>query len=110
MIFILHLIFVSKLAKSHECHDEDRQAHVRTGSLLCWHGQERIARIVNRAGIWTENTGKHFEVKNMFDENPGTCWASRYGDGPKRMIIEFKVSISKRKKFLLLWSKFKSIF
>ena len=98
---ILYLIFLSKLTKAHECHDEDRQAPVRTGSLLCWHGQERIARVVNTAGVWTERSGKHLEVKNMFDDNSDTCWASRYGDGPKRMIIEFKVSFLKENVFAL---------
>ena len=84
---IIYLIFLSRLAEAHECEDKNRQATVRMGSLLCWNGQERIARVVNTAGVWNNQ----MTVDRMFDENPGTCWASRYGDGPKRMIIQFKV-------------------
>ena len=68
----------------------NQQATVRTGSLLCWHGQERIARVVNKAGIFDEN----FQVKNMFDENSNSLWHSS-GDmknRPKTMRICFKVS------------------
>ena len=68
----------------------NQQASVRTGSLLCWHGQERIAKVVNQAGTWSEN----HQVKNMFDENSNTFWHSGKGmeNRPKAMRIEFKVS------------------
>ena len=68
----------------------NQQATVRTGSLLCWHGQERIARVVNKAGIFDEN----FQVKNMFDENSNSLWHSGRDmtNRPKTMRICFKVS------------------
>ena len=76
---------------------------VRTGSLLCWHGQERIATVVNQAGVWEHQVGniKLGGVNNMFDENPNTCWHSSENmrDKPKTMRIEFKVS---------LWSEFRT--
>ena len=68
----------------------NQQATVRTGSLLCWHGQERIAKIENQAGIHSEP----YQVKNMFDENSNSLWHSS-GDmknRPKTMRICFKVS------------------
>ena len=73
----------------------NQQATVRTGSLLCWHGQERIARVVNKAGIWTHHGPDTFAVKNMFNENPDNCWhsSSEREGGEKTMRIEFKVSV-----------------
>ena len=66
----------------------------RQGPLLVWNGQNDIATIVNEAGerdFKLENTD--FSLKNMFDENPKTCWHSGVESKPPRTIkIFFKVS------------------
>ena len=73
----------------------------RPGPLLVWYGQERLATIVSKAGVWRHPAGmvgnspdQGGEVHNMFDENPRTFWcnAPRYENLPKIIKIEFKVT------------------
>ena len=73
----------------------------RPGPLLVWYGQERLATIISKAGVWRHPAGwpdanspdQGGEVHNMFDENPKTFWcnAPRYENLPKIIRIEFKV-------------------
>ena len=73
----------------------------RPGPLLVWYGEERLAIISSKAGVWRHHAGmvgnspdQGGEVHNMFDENPKTFWcnAPRYENLPKIITIEFKVA------------------
>ena len=66
---------------------------IRQGPLLVWNGQERIASITNKAGVWPHGT-KGGDVCHMFDENLETFWHSGQStvNVPKIIKIEFKVS------------------
>ena len=66
------------------------QNSFRQGPLLVWNGQNDIATVVNEAG---EHTSGNHSLKNMFDENPKTCWHSIAPyKAPQSIKIFFKVS------------------
>ena len=69
----------------------------RNGPVLVWNGQDDIAMVVNEAGerdFKLEN--RDFSLKNMFDENPKTCWCSQNKEGPHTIKIFFRVSSESR--------------
>ena len=69
----------------------------RQGPLLVWNGQDGIADVANEAGQYHNEENREFGLKNMFDENPNTCWISENKDGPHTIKIFFKVSLEERK-------------
>lgn len=59
---------------------------------LIWHGERKIATVVNKAGEWNAN----YVIDNMFDDSPATLWHSNGWWRSKTKIIgfEFKVRLS----------------
>ena len=75
--------------------------HNRSGPMLVWNGQKRLATVTTKAGEWRHREGwggkgtadNGGEVNNMFDELPHTFWHSAMTseDVPKNIKIVFKV-------------------